>query len=72
MISRIFRLAPASMRKLKVGAKLREVYEFLQEDEYSDEFKQMLDKEYEDYERTGEAVSKEEVDKIIQAILSKK
>ncbi|HEY2726527.1 MAG TPA: hypothetical protein VGI61_05110 [Parafilimonas sp.] len=52
--------------------RLQEVYELLQEDEYSDEFKQMLDAEYDDYERHGEAVPKEEVDKIIQAILSKK
>ncbi len=52
--------------------KLQEVYELLQEDEYSDEIKRILDEEYEDYERTGEAVSKEEADKIIQAILYKK
>jgi hypothetical protein len=52
--------------------KLQEVYELLQDDEYSDEMKQILDEEYEDYMKTGEAVSKEEVDKIIQAILTKK
>lgn len=52
--------------------KLQEVYELLQNDEYSDEMKRMLDGEYEDYERTGEAVSKEDADKIIQAILTKK
>jgi len=52
--------------------KLQEVYELLQDDEYSDDMKRMLNEEYEDYMKTGEAVSKEEVDKIIQAILTKK
>ena len=52
--------------------RLKEVYELLQDDEYSDEFKQMLDEEYEDYQKNGEAVSKEEVDKIIHDILIKK
>lgn len=53
--------------------RLLEVYELLQEDgEYADKFKKMLDEEYEDYQQTGNAVSKEEVDTIIQAILTKK
>ena len=52
--------------------KLQKVYELLQDTEYPDELKEILDNEFEEYQRTGEAVSKEEVDKTIQAILSKK
>jgi hypothetical protein len=52
--------------------KLQEVYDFLQEDELSDEMKIILDKEYEDYQKNKNAVSKEEVDKIIQGLLYKK
>ena len=52
--------------------RLQEVYELLQEDEYSDEFKRMLDEEYEDYMKNGEVISKEEVDKLVHDILYKK
>ncbi|MEP6681663.1 MAG: hypothetical protein ABJA35_00310 [Parafilimonas sp.] len=52
--------------------KLQEVYELLHDNEYSDELKGMLDNEYEDYKRTGNAISKEDVDKIIHAVLTKK
>jgi len=52
--------------------KLQEVYEFLQEDELSDEMKIILDKEYEDYQKNKNAVSKEDVDKIIHELLYKK
>ncbi|HEX5150349.1 MAG TPA: hypothetical protein VFW07_02810 [Parafilimonas sp.] len=51
--------------------KLQEVYELLQDTDYPDELKEILDNEFEEYKRTGEAVSKEEVDKIINAILAK-
>ena len=51
--------------------KLQEVYELLQDTDYPDELKEMLDNEFEEYQQTGEAVSKEEVDKIINAILAK-
>ena len=40
--------------------------------EYTDEFKAMLDKEYEDYCKTGEAIPKEMVDEMIRKLLSKK
>ena len=52
--------------------KLQEVYELLQDNEYSDELKEILDNEFKEYQRTGEAVSKEEVDKIINEIIAKK
>ncbi|MGN6619042.1 MAG: hypothetical protein ACTHJ5_17835 [Ilyomonas sp.] len=52
--------------------KLREIYELLQEDEYSDEMKQILDEEYEDYIKTREVVTKEEVDKLVHELLYKK
>jgi len=52
--------------------KMQEIYELLQEDEYSDEMKQMLDEEYEDYIKTGEVVAKEEVDKLVHELLYKK
>jgi hypothetical protein len=51
--------------------KLLEVYELLQDTDYPDELKEILDNEFEEYQRTGEAVSKKEVDKIINAILAK-
>lgn len=52
--------------------KLQEVYELLQDDEYSDEMKKMLDEEYEDYMKNGEVISKEEVDKIVNKLLYNK
>jgi len=53
--------------------RLQEVYELLQNDnEYSDEFKKMLDEEYEDYMKNGDVVSKEEVDKLVHDLLYKK
>lgn len=51
--------------------KLQEVYELLQDNEYSNELKEILDSEFEEYYRTGEVVTKAEVDKIINAILTK-
>ena len=51
--------------------KLQEVYELLQDTDYPDELKEMLYNEFEEDQQTGEAVSKEEVYKIINAILAK-
>ena len=51
--------------------KLQQVYELLQDDELSDEIKQILDEEYEDYLKTGEVISKEEVDRVIRGLLYK-
>lgn len=52
--------------------KLQEVYELLQNDEYSNDMKMMLDNEYDDYQKNGEVVTKKEVDKIIHDLLYKK
>ena len=51
--------------------KLQQVYELLQEDELSDEMKMILNGEYEDYQKTGNIIAKEDVDKVIHSILSK-
>ena len=48
--------------------KLPEIYSLL-EDEYTDEFKAELDKEYEDYKKDGEVISKEEIDRIVDGLL---
>ncbi len=52
--------------------RLQEVYDLLQDDELPDELKQILDEEYENYQKTKEAVTKEEADKMINEILYKK
>lgn len=48
--------------------KLMEVYSVF-EDNYTDEFKAILDEEYADYQRNKEVVSKEEMDKVIEKLL---
>ena len=48
--------------------KLIEVYSFF-EDTYTDDFKAELDEEYADYQKNGETLSKEEVDKAIDKLL---
>ena len=52
--------------------KLEEIYDFFQEDEYSDDFKAMLDNEYEQYQKDGEGIPREEVDKMIEQLLHPK
>jgi hypothetical protein len=51
--------------------KLEEVY-FVFEDDKTDEFKAELDEEYADYQKEGEVISKEEMDKAIQKLLYEK
>ena len=48
--------------------KLKEVYAVF-EDNYTDEFKAELDDEYEDYQKTGEVISREEIDTTIEKLL---
>ncbi|MBD0333208.1 MAG: hypothetical protein ICV66_11180 [Chitinophagaceae bacterium] len=48
--------------------KLKEVYRFF-EDDYTDEFKAELDDEYADYQKDGEVISKEDLDKAIEKLL---
>ena len=52
--------------------KLEEIYNYFQEDEYSEDFKAMLDNEYEQYQKDGEGISREEMDKKIQQLLYSK
>lgn len=48
--------------------KLMEVYSIF-EDNYSEEFKKILDEEYADYQRDEKVESKEEMDKVIEKLL---
>jgi hypothetical protein len=52
--------------------KLEEIYDFFQEDDYSDDFKAMLDNEFEQYQKDGEGIPREEVDKMIEQLLHSK
>jgi hypothetical protein len=52
--------------------KLEEIYNSFQEEEYSEEFKAMLDNEYEQYQKDGEGISREEMDKKIEQLLYSK
>lgn len=49
--------------------RLQEVYELLQDEEYSGEMKQMLDAEYDDYQKNGEAISKDDVSSMVHQVL---
>jgi hypothetical protein len=53
-------------------AKLEEIYDFFQEDEYSEEFKAMLDDEFGQYQKDGEVISREEIDKMVEQLLHPK
>ncbi len=48
--------------------KLLEVYSVF-EDDYTNEFKAQLDEEYADYQKNGEVILKEEMDKTIENLL---
>ncbi|MEO6135200.1 MAG: hypothetical protein ABIP35_08610 [Ginsengibacter sp.] len=52
--------------------KLEKIYDFFSEEEYSDDFKAMLDNEFEQYQRDGEGISRDEVDKMIEQLLHPK
>ncbi|HEY5369710.1 MAG TPA: hypothetical protein VIJ75_12030 [Hanamia sp.] len=49
--------------------KLDEIYDLLSEDEYSDDFKAMLDNEFEQYQKDGEIIARTEIDKIVEQLL---
>ena len=49
--------------------KLEEIYDFFKEEEYPDEFKAMLDNEYEQYQKNGEGIPREEIDKMVGQLL---
>lgn len=48
--------------------KLEEIYDLFQDNEYSDDFKAMLDNEYEQYQKDGEVVSRNQVNKLIEQL----
>lgn len=52
--------------------KLEKIYDFFSEEEYSDDFKAMLANEFEQYQRDGEGISRDEVDKMIEQLLHPK
>ncbi len=50
--------------------KLRAIFHFLQdEEEYSDAFKSELDAEFASYQKEGEGISKDEIDKMVEQLL---
>ncbi len=52
--------------------KLEEIYNSFNDDEYSDEFKALLDKEFEQYEKDGEVFSHQEFNNLIGQLLHSK
>jgi DNA-dependent RNA polymerase auxiliary subunit epsilon len=50
---------------------LQSVYQLLQEPDYTDEFKRILNDERADYDRNNEVMSKEVMDKLIKEALGK-
>jgi len=48
--------------------KLEEIYDLFQDNEYSNDFKAMLDNEYEQYQKDGEVVSRNQVNKLIEQL----
>ncbi len=52
--------------------KLEHVYSILQATEYSNEFKAVLDKEFDDYQQNGEGGTREELDVLIKDRLNRK
>ncbi|MDB5198331.1 MAG: hypothetical protein JWO92_294 [Chitinophagaceae bacterium] len=52
--------------------RLEEVYELLNDEQYSDAFKAGLDEEYSSYQNDGEVISKEEIDNLVQQLLQGK
>ena len=52
--------------------KLEEIYNSFQEEPYSEDFKAMLDNEYEQYQKNGKGISREDIDKMIEQLLYSK
>ncbi|MEO6453044.1 MAG: hypothetical protein ABIN97_03175 [Ginsengibacter sp.] len=52
--------------------KLQAVFHLLQDEEYSDAFKSELDAEFASYQKEGESISKDEIDKIAEQLLQGK
>jgi hypothetical protein len=49
--------------------KLKEVYNLLEEGDYTDEFKKELEEEYAAYEKDDTVISKEEIDKLVVELI---
>ena len=49
--------------------KLQEVYNLLEEGDYTDEFKKELEEEYATYEKDDTAISKENIDKLVEELI---
>lgn len=52
--------------------KLMEVYQLFEEEAYTDEFKAILDEEYEDYQKNRNVISKEEVFRKVDQLLNQR
>ena len=52
--------------------KLEEIYDYFKDDKYSDDFKLILDNEYEQYQKDHEVISHEDVNKLIENLLHSK
>lgn len=50
---------------------LQSVYQLLQEADYTDEFKNVLNEEQAEYYKSKEVISKEAMDELIKAVLKK-
>lgn len=50
---------------------LEAVYQLLQQTDYTEEFKNILNEEFSDYQRNKQAISKAEMDALIQEVLNK-
>ena len=50
---------------------LQSVYTLLQESDYTDEFKNILNEEYADYQRNRKVITKKEMDNLIKEAMKK-
>ena len=50
--------------------KLEQIYQILLEDDYSEEFKTMLEEEFDDYNRTHEVLSSSDINLLVEKALS--
>ncbi|HEV8083651.1 MAG TPA: hypothetical protein VGP55_10635 [Chitinophagaceae bacterium] len=57
---------------ISTEAKLKEVYHLLQDEEYSETFKAMLDDEFNQYQKNGEVISLKEINNLIEQLLHPK
>jgi predicted house-cleaning noncanonical NTP pyrophosphatase (MazG superfamily) len=49
--------------------KLQEIYNLLEESDYTDKFKKQLEEEYAAYEKDDTVISKEEIDKLVEELI---